>query len=451
MELFCASFLAVLLASTPARAAEPSLAASGVYRPVLPLVDAPFNAQSGYQVPGMAQSLELSRAILEGGDWAIDLGFDALARDWHPALRYGVEIPALAAYGMLNSQVAFGTGWLHEEWHRAVLARRGIGSRNGFYAAPPFSDVVAVDHVTDDALATLKRDHPRDFVRLASAGMEASVMLARTSRNEAFFDRRELYRDIPGLALPLFNVLAYLQGCKGTDFDAMTDRKMSEEGSDMARRDFTGADCLAWMYDLERPEESYAARGAHPSGVGVRRYRKSTDLSSDGRDFLGLARNLSFLNFVSPPMFGLSAFPGPDGLEWTFGLQHMLTDAGQVVQLDLLGRRESMGFQLGYHHFFNGARAFPGVEATVRRIPLSLAGLDLGLDAGVLAWLQPGNGGFRDTTDRPGGALRLGLSTPLTGSTRLFAEGIAKTAGWVAGEVDLDASIQGRAGFRLSL
>ncbi|MBM3266970.1 MAG: hypothetical protein FJZ01_04905 [Candidatus Sericytochromatia bacterium] len=443
---------ALALLAPPAIAAEPRpLAPSGPYRPRLTLVDAPANLAQAYQVPTMRQALDLTRSLVEGVDWAVDLGFDHLAAGWDEGLRYGLEIPALAGATVLLGQIPLGAGWSHEEWHRAVMARHGIGSRNGFYSYPPFSDAIAVDHVTDDALATLKRSRPRDFVRLSAAGMEANVLLAREIRDEAFFDRRPLYRDIPAVGLTLGNVFFYLQGCASDGFDAMVDQKMAQEGADMARRDFAGADCLAWMYDLERFNEAYDGRGAHPSGVGIRRYRKSTDLSAEGRAFLGQARTLSLLNFAAPDLFGLPPLAIPGHGEWTFGLQHMLTSFGQVVQVELLSRSPEHGLTLGYHHFFNGARAFPGLEAALVRQPVRLGDLRLAVDVGAVAWLQPRTGSFLDTSEGPGGALRLGLGLPLSDRATLRLEGLGKTDGWLAGEVDLDAAWIGRAGLLLSL
>ena len=42
--------------------------------------------------------------------------------------------------------------------------------------------------------------------------------------------------------------------------------KSNLEERNIAKRDFVGLDCNAWVYDLFRPNEPYELRGIHPIG-----------------------------------------------------------------------------------------------------------------------------------------------------------------------------------------
>src|SRR6185436_9321120 len=80
------------------------------------------------------------------------------------------------------------------------------------------------------------------------------------------------------------------------------------DDADIRVRDFTGHDILAWAYDLHRPNEPYAARGIHPSGVGIDRYRKPSDLRPEEMQYLRRQGKLQVLNFFDPAFIRGSGF-----------------------------------------------------------------------------------------------------------------------------------------------
>jgi hypothetical protein len=105
--------LLLALLATPARAQSPTaLAESGPYRPRLILVDMPYNRRDW---PSMMQSLETSRALVEGGNWALDLGGEWLERRTHPILRWLIEVPLLASWNGAHVHVSV---WCRESGPR---------------------------------------------------------------------------------------------------------------------------------------------------------------------------------------------------------------------------------------------------------------------------------------------------------------------------------------------
>ena len=73
----------------------------------------------------------------------------------------------------------FTDAWVHEEWHRAVLGRRGIDSFDDVYRFR-VTDAIAVSHVRDEDLIRLKRaaGRPKDLIDIESleVGDEVDVL-----------------------------------------------------------------------------------------------------------------------------------------------------------------------------------------------------------------------------------------------------------------------------------
>ncbi|HLP43420.1 MAG TPA: hypothetical protein VK465_18095 [Fibrobacteria bacterium] len=395
------------------------------------------------------------------------LAVQTLAWTWESTVRpgplrtWGTWL-SLAGFAYLSTYLPPGGAWLHEEWHRAVLARRGAGSRNGVYDLDIGASVIAVDHVADADLARLKADHPEDFVRLMSAGIEAETEAHRQMRLHNFLLDRSSEHDRllwwPGA----LNSAAYLFIC-ATGSEDKSFRAMEGRESDPEDRDFTGPDFTAWVYDLRRPEEDYAAgpRGRpHPSGTdGYRRYLVSSDLTSGERRYLGLQAALSLFNLSSPQFWGVDHMPGRvpwDGraVRWNGGLSHYLTPYGFSLGADLWVRRGKWSWALAARAYANADMALPGLKAQLLRYPWRptwAGGIPLRLTAGAAAWLQPGDLRFHDHDVVPGGSLLAGVSVPIRGSLEAWAEADAKSAGWVAGNVHLDPAVQARAGLALRL
>jgi hypothetical protein len=97
----------------------------------------------------------------------------------------------------------------------------------------------------------------------------------------------------------------------------------------MTRHRVNSFNDIGWVYDLFRPDEPYSARGIHPSGTGINRYRKTTDLTDEELSYLHAQRYWYIFNYVSPMLFNVNRITiGDAGLYGNFAFRHFLTSFG---------------------------------------------------------------------------------------------------------------------------
>ncbi len=421
----------------------------------VPFVDFPFAVQGRFSTPSMGQSLEWNAGATQLADQSIGWLWEGA----RPGLMRNLGTYAsLGLFAYLSVYLPLGEGWMHEEWHRAVLARYGIPSYDGVYHWNIGAGAILVDHVKDADLAGLKARHPADFTRLMEAGLEGETESVRLMRRGNFFLGRPSDFDAIAWWTSAVNGAAYLYICSIKDYDSDLERANLKEATE-SQRDFTGLDFRAWVYDMRHPNEDYAAgpRGrAHPSGSGFDRYLRYSDLSRGERDYLRLQAGLSLLNLVSPQMTGRDWLPGTNpwdrqGVLWNFGLFHELAPFGYSVGADVLLRRGKWSWALNAQGLVNGEMVLPGAGGELFRYPLLLGRKEVFLTCGGSAWLQPQDQLYRTTSVLPGAAVLVRTAMPILPNLEFFLEADAKTPGWVPGNVYLDAAAQGRAGLQLRL
>lgn len=439
-----AALLATTLSSGGARADEDD-ERRGVMLDV-PLVEAPFHLRAGPTTPGMTQATALTTSFYQVVHGGLGRLVDPYDGPWWQ--RVGGRL-AIVGADLVSLALPLGATWQHEEAHRAVLGYRGVSSFDEVYTLPFFAPLVKVSRVDDADLAALKASRPAEFVRMSTAGFEAGYELATQIEKTRFFYRTRTWDTALLWTLYLQNSL-YMSTCSGRG-DGAIDRLRRDEGADPRDRDFTGLDCTAFTYDLHRPDEPYAARGTHPSGVGVDRYRRHADLTPAEQRYLRRQTWLSTLNFVDPQLVGIGAFSfgGEHGLPWRWNthLRHMPTPFGSVIDVDVFAQRSDLNLFASVHSYLNDAGYFPGVTAEVQRFPLDLViGLPVSATARAGAWLQPRGQSFTTRTMAPGGLLGLRLGYGVTREIEPYVEVEAKTAGWSAGSVALDPAFVTRLG-----
>jgi len=435
---------------------ETSASRQGEVQLQLTLLDAPYNFEQGYSFPSMAQSLDLAYGIDRMAILGIQQGFGALFPE-KEGLRMGL---GLATTGVASAGLFFVGGWMHEEWHRAVMTSQGITSRNGIFHAEAWSQgTIAVDQVSDEGLAAMKADNPAYTVRLMQAGMEGEQALVRRLGDEAFFHGGQgrslgpFYLadswTAPLMAVTELSTLLYHAKCVDPENDALKDSE-NQRTLTVEQRDFTGLDCTAWVYDLFRPDEPYEERGPHPYGEGVDRYRGWSDLTPMMQDYLQLQLRLHLLDLVNPALYGINGLRlGDSGDRITFALGHTLTPWGFTVDGRLALKRGGFSGLLTMHNGLAQLGWCPGLDFDLFDLPLPW--LPLALDAGVGLWLQPEDLRYDAQARRPGGRLRLDLSWPLQPRLDLWAGLEAKSQGWVMGQVYLEPRVSGLAGLRVHL
>lgn len=409
-----------------------------------PLIDVPYNTENSYTFPSMNQSLMIAKDTAQAAHsavWSVTESQDRFVR-----------ILALIVWDYFFFQLPGGTAWVHEEWHRAVMGQYGISSYNDVYKCDFGAEAIAVSHVKDTDLAWLKENHNPDMVRLMAAGNEAEVQMSRVFRRESFFSGRPVLYELPAMWMSLVNASWYVIYCSTKDADRDTEEFNEKDGDNVKRRDFTGLDFTAWIYDLNRPDERYSDRGTHPSGTGIDRYIKYSDLTDSEKRYLRKTGYFTLLNFISPQLLGYEGFIGTDpltgkGMHWNFMVLHNLTSFGNDVSVNLLMQEGELNLELAVHSYFNREYYSPGLETGIHRYPVSLAGKKLFCNTGLILFLQPRDQEFKTGAREPGAWLSAGIDIPVVDDKlEVYIEGDAKTDGWAAGNVYLGRDVQGRLG-----
>jgi hypothetical protein len=417
------------------------------FRLDLPLLDLPFNSQNNGSFPSMSQSLAISRTTYDLAHLGLEQfeSIDPKAEGWdgfRSRLTY-------AGIDFLFFYLPGGSAWLHEEWHRAVMTHRGVSSKNDVYDLRIGQSVIAVSHETDDGLARLKEQHPEDQVRLAAAGMEAEHALIQDLETDIFFQKNDDYRTILLWMLQI-GPISYLNTCNsGKTADEMTEEQNKNDGTSISKRDFIGLDCLGWIRDLNRPNETYAERGVHPSGVGIDRYTTYSELSPMEREYLNTSKNLSYLNLVDPFLFHKNEFKGQGWFgeseaNYNFKLRHDLTSFGNSVSSQIFYDSAFIKSHASLFLFQNYKHSFPGLEINLFDVEI---GAHWTLDIRGQIWKQPREFLFNTSSGVLGGLGGIKATYSGLGDVHPYLNVIGKTSGWVSGIVNQDRSLETILGF----
>ncbi len=450
VKLAVVAMIAALLATASPVFAQPAPPPPGVALHLeLPVFEVPDNVQDGLVWPSMGQSLWVTTDFYQLMHFGLGRAFELNHPD--SARRFLARL-GIAAADVVTMALPGALAWQHEEWHRAVMSQYGIASFNDVYDFELFASSIAVSHVSDQDLIALKRDHPADQVRLSAAGIEGNYELATNLERLSFMHPEGPWHTFLLWLLYVQNS-SYLNVCAGEQSNDFTDEQNESDGANVAVRDFTGLDCDGWVYDLSRPTEPYQARGVHPSGVGIDRYRKWSQLTSAERQLLELQFGLSFLNFLDPHLLGFNRFEASVGgapLYWNASVRHQQTASGYVVSLNgALGlsarSAASSSLFLSAAGYVSRELVLPGLDA-YWLAPVTLGDLPLGVAARLALWLQPRDLRYDATEAAPGGLASLRGTLASLPALQPYLEVEGKSAGWVAGNVHLGAQASARVG-----
>ena len=129
---------------------------TGLYLEV-PLFDIPYqiyatkttgNFFTSYVNPSMKQSLAMSNNLYGSAHW----GINKLTKTKSEFTDILFRNLAAAGFDLFTFYTPLGIGWLHEEYHRAVMTRRKINSFNDMNTFPFGQSLVYVRKVTDENL-----------------------------------------------------------------------------------------------------------------------------------------------------------------------------------------------------------------------------------------------------------------------------------------------------------
>ena len=441
-------FTALLSAASSASLASQSPSRSAVLD--LPVFEFPYNIDGGARAPGMNQSLGITASVYEATHTL--LGRVAPS---HPLLRnVGITV-----FDFMTISVPLTDAWLHEEWHRAVLGRNGVNSRNDVWNLRNiFAEAISVSHVSDDDLIRFKADRPADFVRMKAAGYEGEGELITRLETTQFFKNSKAWH--VGLYwLVALNDQLYLgdvvSPADSAEIDSMTDKANLDEKT-VQVRDVSGHDFTAWVYHLFRPQEPFSARGPHPSGVGINRYIRVGDLSAEEKRFLAREGKLAWLNFADPNFVGVRGFDirspfGGEPARANLWLRHTLTSFGHAIDAHIVYQQGALGIHATAQRFTNHERSFPGLRVEMVERPLRFNGRDFLFSPRAGVWAQPRGQEFRTRDASVGGLAGLRLETSSPSRFHYYVDVETKTVGWVAGRPNLGAGATLLTGFTYAL
>lgn len=421
----------------------------------LPLLDLPFQhhaVQTGelFDSYSMQQALAMTQSLHR-------LNYHVNNRLWHAIIlpetkrkqlynRIAANLTSgLVDYVFTYYGVVLSPQWMHEEFHRAGLTVRGISSYDETYNR--FNGGFAngsVSQVKDEDLIRLKKEAPQELVRSFAAGIESEFLLLRGLQRDNFYNRAR-HANVALNILLTKHAIDYVNQFKKKDYNASID-SMNAYGYHIADRDFVGWDFTPWVYDLHRPDEPYEARGEHPSGVGIDRAVKTTDLTPEEYRYLEQMGRLQYLNFVSPFMLGINRIRWNEHTAFNFAMRHYLHSFGYDLTVDFFIDHHKKQYMVGLHAYRNRYQWLPGIEVEREPTGVRIDGKKcLFLQPMLMLWLQPQD--FYDRQAHPGGSISVKGAYSLNKTWHVMGELGGKTKGWVAG----NPYLQAKANFRLGV
>ena len=420
----------------------------------LPFIDLPYQIEamntvghgffSSYANPSMNQSLAVTADMYSGFHFGMKYFYDNgdVNEMWKNIIYYcGIGLGDL-----LLSYFPGGDGWLHEEYHRAVMSRYGVNSFNDMNLVPIGAEIVSVSHIKDEDLSRLKEKSPHDFVRLPAAGIEGEYLLINKLQRNNFFYDQKYFNEVLYWMVTL-NSHLYLDASSSDDQVDVETEKMNKAEKTISSRDFTGFDMTAWVYDLFRSDEPYEARGVHPSGEGINRYRTTKDLSDEELGYLQTQINLHFINYLSPMLFFQRSIPLGDGdLAGNFAMRHLLTSFGSVISAQVFLKYEPFNIVFAHHSYLNYRHYFPAIEIELVDYPLYVGKFGMFLSPRIIIGMQPEDQQFKTGSGEFLGLFGLRADFIISKYFLPYVDFTAKTDGWVAGNEYLDSNVSVKIG-----
>lgn len=419
-------------------------------------VDFPFSKKSIelsgigglFANPSMSQSLNISSSfysLTREGLYRLKSKKQSLSRFY----KFSLGAMDLLTY----LPIPLSTGWMHEEFHRSVLTKHSGNSFNEINNFPITKSLIFVFDIKDEDLIALKKNSPSDMVRMAEAGIEGEYMLANNMNKMAFYYNAKSKSLLP--LLITFNSSFYVIMCSGKSVDNEFDKLYKAEGENIAKRDLLGFDFLTWTYDLFRPNEPYENRGIHPSGVGIDRYIKRSQLTHRELSYLKQQGFLQLINFINPislfhTSYTIQKKENGDDTRANLYFNHWLAPFGFDISTTGLLHYNHHNYAFTLHNYANYNKWSPGLEIETYNYLVGESKLKhpIPFSARAMLWLQPDNQLFFAKKVALGGFVETKIYYPMNKHFQPYISVSAKTNGWVQGNVYLENNISSQFGLR---
>jgi hypothetical protein len=420
----------------------------------LPIFDLPYQIDimnavgygffNTYSSLSMNQSTAISTDIYSAMQYGLKKLNDSLdvPKAWKDIIYYSSTAAGILAFAYV---LPFGYPWMKHEYTRSTLSRFGIDSFNGYYSFN--QELYGVTGVTDNELSRFKAEAPYDFIRMNAASIESYYVFSDFIVRKYFFYEIDDLSFIPALITVFLNTnemqLAFFheQGFLNID-DKIREWLKNDKGQ--TERAIVGySSSFNWVYELFRPNEPYANRGVHPSGDGsVARYITYVQLTDDERTYLIRQGWLSYLNLVSPLLYGFRIIPlGSSGLVGNFALRHYPTSFGTDTSVQVFLKKKPFNMAFTFHNNINYENWFPAIEAELVDYPLTIGKLETFLSPRLLIGMQPKDQVFKTDSPEFLGLFGLRIDFKVNKYIYPYFDFTAKTRGYVAGNEYLNANV----------
>ena len=399
----------------------------------------------GYANPSMHLSLDLTADLYSASHYEIYKLFHRENNlNMSGGKRFLYTLSLIGTDFILN-YAPLGDGWEHEEYHRAIMTRFHVNSFNEMNTFPIGAEAVSVDHVTDEDLIRFKLESPTDFNRMHVAGIEGKYLLIDRLERNNFYYKQKLPNELYYLFTTL-NAISYVVYCSIPSInDRYTDEFNIVEES-IEQRDFTGFDFTGWTYDIFRPNENYALRGMHTSGVGINRYIKTTDLKPEELTYLKNQGKLQLLNMLSPMLFGIKEIKLTNDLYGNFSVHHFLTSFGNDIVLNVLLKNSYYNTFFAFHNYQNYTSYFPAIEGQLVDYNIHFQKINLYCSPRIIVGFQPKEQQFKSDNMSLLGLAECKFELRTKSNINPFIEFSEKTKGWIAGNEFLTSNFSCRLG-----
>lgn len=387
--------------------------------------------------PSMSQSLNISSSfysLTREGLYRVMTKNSSIKRYYRPT--------AMMVDLLTYLPIPLTSGWMHEEFHRSVLIKHVGNSFNEMNNFPIFKSLIFVFDVKDQDLIALKKNSPSDMVRMAEAGIEGEYLLANNINKMAFYSNAKSKSLLP--LLVLFNSSFYVIISSAKSIDNEYDKLYKSEGENIAKRDLVGLDFTSWVYDLFRPDEPYENRGIHPSGVGIDRYIKRSQLTHRELSYLKQQGYLQLINFINPlslfqTSFTIQEKENGDDTRANLYFNHWLSPFGFDISTTGLLHYNHHNYAFTLHNYANYYKWSPGLEIETYNYLLGEGKLKrpIPVSARAMLWVQPGKQLFFAKNGVLGGFVETKIYYPINKHIQPYISVSAKTNGWVQGNVYL--------------
>ncbi len=396
-----------------------------------------------WENPSMLQSLMYTQSVISGVAFGVQTGVNALIPTNTALGRLGNSLLAefaMFGFNLVGTNQPLGSGWLHEEYHRAAMATRFISSNNPFsrFGTPGGS----VSGIQDQYLRDFKAQDPAGFVRMLASGVEAQQLLARSLQVENVIHDTRLPITLYSVYEQIYSALYVTSNALGSADSVV--RVVNSRERTVLERDFTGPDFTGWAYHISSPKQPYDSLGTHPTGVGINRYITTERIAAPDLSYFQRVAPLMWLNLASPLTLGINTisldFLSP-GLRMNAAMRAYMTSFGTDVGGEVFVITPEVRGIVGVHNYQNRNSSFWALEAEMFDIPLPIFSAPTTWTARIIAGTQPLNQEHRTLEGQFFGALRVRGNYPISDWFSVFVQSEAKTAGWIAGNPFLGANI----------